>query len=107
MKLNILTPIIESSNDLQEKMFSIGDPGMVFDILRNKLYSNPILAICREISCNARDAHREAGKAEEPITISLPSLLDPNYKIKDVGVGISPDRAENIFVNYTSSSKRN
>ena len=106
MKLNIHTPIIESSNDLQEKMFSIGDAGIVFDILRNKLYSNPILAVCREISCNARDAHREAGKGSEPIVIQLPTYLEQYYKIKDFGVGISPDRMDNIFIRYGSSTKR-
>src|SRR5271170_439423 len=106
MKLNIPVPVIESSDDLQEKLFSIGDAGMVFDILRNKLYSNPILAVCREISCNARDAHREVGKFEEPIIIQLPTYIEQYYKVKDFGPGISPDRMENIFIRYGSSTKR-
>lgn len=106
MKLNDVRPNIETSGDLDEQFFSIQDQGMIFDILRNKMYSNPILAICREITCNARDAHREVGTPERPIHITLPTSLEPFYKIKDFGPGISPDRMVNIFIKYTASTKR-
>ncbi len=106
MKLNDIRPQIESSGELEEQFFSIQDQGMIFDILRNKMYSNPILAICREISCNARDAHREVGTPEIPVHIHLPNTLEPSYKIKDFGPGISPDRMSNIFIKYTASTKR-
>lgn len=107
MKLSEVKPYYESSNDLQEHFFSVQDQGMIFDILRSKMYSNPILAICREISCNARDAHREVGKENTPIQIHLPTALEPYYTIKDFGPGISPDRMINIFIKYTASTKRN
>jgi hypothetical protein len=107
MKLNETRPYYESSGELEEQFFSIQDQGMIFDILRNKMYSNPILAICREISCNARDAHREVGTPEIPIHIHLPSALEPYYKVRDFGPGISPDRMSNIFIKYTASTKRN
>lgn len=106
MKLNDIRPNVETSGDLEEQFFSIEDQGMIFDILRNKMYSNPILAICREISCNARDTHREVGKPEVPIHINLPTSLEPYYKIKDFGRGISPDRMSNVFIKYTASTKR-
>ncbi len=96
----------ESSGLLAEKFFEIKDLGMIFEILRSKLYSNPVLAVCREISCNARDAHREVGKFDLPIEIHLPHGLDPNFKVKDFGPGISPDRIENVFSKYTASTKR-
>ena len=107
MLLNEIRPNVETSADLEEQFFSIEDQGMIFDILRNKMYSNPILAICREISCNARDAHREVGVSDKPIQIHLPTNLDPYYKIRDFGPGISPDRMSNIFIKYTASTKRN
>jgi len=106
MRLNDERPAIETSGELEEQFFSIQDQGMIFEILRNKMYSNPILAICREISCNARDAHREVGTPERPIEIHLPNTLEPFYKIKDFGPGISPDRMSNIFIKYTASTKR-
>lgn len=97
---------IETSGGMDEKSFSIGDVGMIFDILRTKMYSNPILAICREITCNARDTHREVGKFQTPIQISLPNTFSRFFKIKDWGMGISPDRIENIFIKYAASTKR-
>jgi hypothetical protein len=107
MKLNQTSSTYETSGDMEEQFFSIKDQGMIFDILRNKMYSNPILAICREISCNARDAHREVGKSSEPIVIQLPNGLEPYYKIRDFGPGISPERMYDVFIQYTASTKRN
>lgn len=107
MKLSEIRPHYETSGDMEEEFFSIQDQGMIFDILRNKMYSNPILAICREISCNARDAHREVKTPEVPIHIYLPNNLEPYYKVKDFGPGISPDRMYNVFIKYTASTKRN
>lgn len=107
MKLAENRSFYETSSDMEEKSFSIKDHGMIFDILRNKMYSNPILAICREISCNARDAHREVGKAADPIHIHLPNNLEPYYKIKDFGPGISPERMNDVFIQYAASTKRN
>lgn len=108
MKLPASNITIERSQDFDEKFFSIGDDnkGIIFDLLRSKIYSNPIQAICREISCNARDAVREAGKPDQPIQISLPNTLEPYLKIKDQGVGISPDRIENVFIKFGASTKR-
>ena len=106
MKLSDIRPNIETSGQFDEQLFSIEDTGMIFDILRNKMYSNPILAICREISSNARDAHREVGTPKRPVCIHLPNRLDPTYKVKDFGPGISPERMSNIFIKYTASTKR-
>lgn len=98
---------IQNSENFQKNLFSIGDPSVIFDILRSKLYSDPVAAVCREISCNARDSHIEANKADVPIEIVLPNKLSKSLIIKDFGVGISPDRAENIFIQYGKSTKRN
>lgn len=100
---NIHTEVFGSQ---QELTFGIGNAGLIFEILRNKMYKNPILAIVREISCNARDAHREIGKSDVPILIQLPNAFSSEFKITDYGPGISPERMENIFINYGSSTKR-
>ena len=106
MKLKNNAPNIESSDGMEEKLFSIGNAAIIFDILRNKMYSDPIRTICREISCNALDAHREVGKSDIPIEITLPNHFEKFYKIKDYGPGISPDRVENIYIKYANSTKR-
>lgn len=87
--------------------FGISDVRLVVDIL-SKLYAYPIRTLVQEYICNGRDAMREAGTwGKLPIEITVPNSLDPVFKVRDYGVGISPDRMENIFVNYGSSTKRN
>lgn len=88
--------------------FGIEDDNMhiVFDILRSKMYANPIRAIIQEVSSNARDAHREVGKNDLPIEIKLPTHTDSMFYIRDFGPGITPERMANVFLNYASSTKR-
>jgi len=100
--------------DIDAKAFGVDTSnGVIFDILRNKMYSNKIAAVAREISSNSRDANRENGKTETPIEISIvaPNVLfnstDMQIMFKDHGVGITPDRMDNIFLKYGASSKRN
>ena len=97
--------IIRSSN-IQEKTFGIGDVAVILNILRSKMYSNPIRTMIQEILSNARDAHREIGKSDVPIEVSCPEDIAPFFYIKDYGPGITPDRMENIFLMYGNSTKR-
>lgn len=87
--------------------FGISDVRLVVDIL-SKLYAYPIRTLVQEYICNGRDAMREANTwGKQAIDITVPNTLDPVFKVRDYGVGITPDRMENIFVNYGSSTKRN
>lgn len=98
---------IETSNNFKEYSFGIKnkDMGLVLDILRSKMYTDPIGSICREVACNARDANREAGKDHVPIIITFSDNND-TITFQDKGPGISPERMADIFVNYGSSTKR-
>lgn len=106
MKLPESNISTETDQVLQEQYFGIGNTGMVISILRSKLYEDPIMAICREIGSNARDAHREVGTPNKPIEIHFPTNLDPNYKVKDYGPGISPERMADVFIKFANSTKR-
>lgn len=113
MKLQNLTgEKTETLNLNSKKEFTIDTSNqMIVSILRDKLYSNKVAAVCREVASNSRDANREAGKNNLPITINISSsnsLLDEGASIsfKDSGVGISPSRIDNVFLKYGSSTKR-
>jgi hypothetical protein len=84
---------------------------MIVSILRDKLYSNKVAAVCREVASNSRDANREAGRGNVPVVINISqgeSLLDDcmTVSFKDSGIGISPSRIDNVFLKYGSSTKR-
>ena len=96
-----------TDGSIKDHQYGIGDVGLVLEILRNKLYRDPILAVVREYITNARDAHVEAGKGNVPVVVHLPTREDYYFKVQDFGPGLSPERIENIFCNYASSTKRN
>jgi hypothetical protein len=114
MKLKTNDPNSNSLGIEGAKEFSIDTSNqMIVSILRDKLYSNKIGAVCREVASNSRDANREAGRGDTPITISIykeESITDEVQtfiSFQDSGVGISPERIENVFLKYGSSTKRN
>jgi hypothetical protein len=69
------------------------------------LYSDQAMAVIREYSTNAFDAHVEAG-ISAPIEVSTPNHLSPFFKVKDYGVGLSFDDVVNIYSRYGASTKR-
>jgi len=85
--------------------FGIESPALIMETLSG-LYSNAKRIICQEYMSNARDAHREVGKNNTPIDVTLPTIIDPNLKIRDYGPSICPDRVKNVFTIFGASTKR-
>lgn len=85
--------------------FRIRNSAKAFSILSSGLYANKIKAIIREYSCNAYDAHVEAGKADCPFDVHLPNSLEPWFAVRDYGVGLDHQQVENIFTTYFESTK--
>ena len=107
MKLATLEPRhFESSAEFTQDNFVIGDETFIIEVLRSKLYSNPVRTLVTEIMTNARDAHIEAGKFNLPIEVKLPNTIEPFFAVRDYGIGINPERMKSIFVRYGVSSKR-
>jgi hypothetical protein len=106
MKLQVPDTPVVRSGPFKETSFGFGDQRVIMDILRRRMYPNPIKAICQEVMCNARDANREAGRGEEPIVVRIPTELAPTYEVSDHGLGITPERMEGVFVLYGASTKR-
>lgn len=107
------TTTTKGFGELESQQFGVDTSnGVIFDILRNKMYSNKIAAVAREVSSNSRDANRENSKSETPIVIEISEKnlftnTDMQIAFKDAGVGITPDRMANVFLNYGASTKRN
>jgi len=90
-------------NETQE--FGIGDASVVIEILRNRLYQHKVRTLVQEYICNARDAMRESGK-DNQFKVTVPNYLNPVFKVRDFGPGVSPERMKNVFIMYGSSTKR-
>lgn len=92
---------------IEKQRFEIEASAKAFDIIASKLYSQPILAIVRELSTNAVDAHIEAGNRDKKFNVSLPTDLDPYYTIRDFGTGLTPAQVKEVFTVVFKSTKTN
>lgn len=106
MRLNSATEHAEISDSITTtSTFRIKASAKAFSILSSGLYSDKILAIVRELSTNAYDSHVAANNVTTPFDVHLPSVLDPNFKIRDYGTGLSKDDVVTIYTTYFESTK--
>ena len=99
---------VKQSEDFKSYSFGIKKEGLahIFNVLRNQLYSDKVLAVIREYSTNAVDAHAEVGKLDEPIKVTLPNQLSPYFKVRDYGRGLTEKQIGQIYAMYGESTKR-
>ena len=100
---------VKSSGIQNSVKFGIKASGLahIFNVLRNQLYSDKILAVVREYSTNAVDAHIEAGKPDLPIEVTMPNRLNPFLKVRDFGPALTDEEIADIYAFYGESTKRN
>lgn len=99
---------VETTGIERSGFFGVAEENLpwLFNILRNNLYSDKILAVLREYCSNALDAHVEAGCPERPITITLPTKFNTQLSIRDYGLGLSEENIYKVFASYGKSTKR-
>lgn len=105
MEFGANNSVIDSNSDFDTIQSMIADPIIIFTLL-TQLYNDLTRIIVQEYIANARDAHREIGKGDVPIDITLPNSMSDELVIRDYGLGISPDRMQNVFVHLGASTKR-
>lgn len=103
MRMQVAAPA--ESNVQVAGTYTIHADAKMFSILSSKLYTNPIRAIVREICTNAHDAHILAGTPDIPFDVTLPSVFNQTYKVRDYGPGMSEDQVREIFTCYGRSTK--
>lgn len=86
--------------------FSISNSPEFFQILSKNIYTQPELAVVRELMCNAWDAHIAAG-IDKHIQVNVAPNTEGilTLTIKDFGMGIPHDKIQEIFMTYGQSTK--
>ncbi len=87
--------------------FRIANSPKAFEILSANLYQDRPLAIIREISCNAADAHKSVGKPLTDIQVHLPTYGEPFFSVRDYGPGLSQADVLDLYTTYFKSAKDN
>lgn len=110
MKIESKQNSYEVYGEVKTQKFRIDDEnmGLVYKSFLN--YSNPIGSLVRELTSNSFDSHQEAG-IDLPVTVKISNgnkLIGETAKIHfiDYGVGLSPERVENVFCKFFTSTKR-
>ena len=97
----------ETNCTIQGNSFSIKASPIAFDILSNKLYSNPTLAVVRELLTNASDSQVAAGNTDKEIDVIFPNAIDNEFSIRDYGTGLSKKDVMTIYTTFFDSTKSN
>lgn len=84
--------------------FGISDNAEFFHMMSSTLYKDQILAVVREVLCNAWDAHIEANITDRPVQITL---THDKFVIRDFGKGIHRNDIGPIYGVYGNSTKKN
>jgi hypothetical protein len=85
--------------------FTIKSSIGAFKTLSSRLYSNKIGAIVRELSTNASDIHKLSEKGDIPFDVYLPTVIEPNFIVRDYGPGLSHEDCMNLYTTYFESTK--
>jgi hypothetical protein len=107
---NIANPLISSEN-MSSSIMGMDAKGadMATYYLRDKIYSDKILAVVREYICNALDEHKKHN-IKEAVVVGVSSGT-PDVKltffVRDYAKGLSEDNIRNVFGMYFRSTKSN
>lgn len=106
MKIDETVVQAVTSEEFKTTAFRV-DQKMAQVLFRDKLYTaeGKLRVIPQEYMANARDAHRAAGKSDTPIDVTLPTLMNPEFIVRDYGNGIPEKIVEDIFVVYGATTK--
>jgi len=99
--------VLETSGIDDIKQFSIESSDFAFSVLSTRLYKDGVLAVLRELSCNAIDAHIVAGTQELDYDVHLPVMMEPWFYIRDYGTGMSRETIETVYTQFFNSTKTN
>jgi hypothetical protein len=110
MKTNQNTNRVVISDSVKQENtteFSIAQSSHMMKILSENLYSDRILAVCREICCNALDIHNRV-KSPVPFEVTVPSTWsESEFVVKDYGTGLTDEEFKRVFITYGGSDKGN
>lgn len=92
-----------------ERQFGIAMTSKLYSLLSEKLYTNRIGSVVREVCSNAWDAQKmrsmAEGKPMVPFTVSVPTSLFPHFVVEDSGPGMPDEVAQNLYSTLGMSTK--
>jgi hypothetical protein len=94
----------DKAPSLERVKFGISDERKMMK-MGARQYSDPIMAVIRELYCNGWDAQVEAGTDNRPVEITLPTIWDNTFVVQDYGSGMSRDIFREVYTQFGFSTK--
>lgn len=104
MKLHTGDHSVEKSANFEENQYTIEASYKAFMVLSD-LYPHKELAVVRETSTNAYDSHVDAGCADKPFDVHLPTRLEPYFYVRDYGTSMTHENCMNLYTTYFRSTR--
>jgi len=106
MKLSTTPQDVTIPAVFEKRDVAIGDVAFILDMFADKIYTNKVRAVIRELACNAHDSHVMAGTTDIPFYVHLPTMLEPWFSLRDYGTGMADDEIANKYSAIGVSDKR-
>lgn len=98
---------VQSSVPLDGRRANVVVGAHTFNLYAKQVYKDPVLAVVRELVTNGCDSHVRAGKPETPLRVTLPTEVEPVFRVRDYGTGIDdPQKVYTHFFDFGNSDKR-
>jgi len=94
-----------SKGIVEQTSFRVASNAKIMSMLSDQLYSDKVLAVIRELSCNAFDSHLMVGRQTKPFAVHLPCSLNPIFSIRDYGKGMTEAEITELYTVYGFSDK--
>ncbi len=96
---------VEGSSAQESFAFGFKVTPKAFQLMIAQLYKDRIAAFVRELSTNAYEAHQMVGTESKPFDVSIPTMMNPVFKIRDYGPGLSVEQVRSIYTMLFESTK--
>ncbi len=106
MKLASAPQDVSIPTVFEQRDVKIGDVAFILDMFADKIYTNKVRAVIREIACTAHDSHVVAGTTDVPFNVHLPTHLEPWFGIRDYGTGMADKDIADKYSAIGVSDKR-
>jgi len=105
MEMVVAKRRVEGSDAQESFAFGFKVTPKAFQLMIAQLYKDRIAAFIRELATNAYEAHQMVGTESKPFDITIPTMVNPVFKIRDYGPGLSIEQVKNIYTMLFESTK--
>jgi hypothetical protein len=104
MRIASVNDVLETGGAMQVRKSTMHLSRKTFRMQIDSIYSDKPGAPVRELAANAFDSHVRAGE-DKPFYVHVPTPLNPEFFVRDYGVGMTDELMETVYIVIGASDK--